>query len=430
MTKKSEEIFQEKTDYKELVFKIFRYKYWFVISVVVFVGIAYLFNKMTVTQYSNQTMLLLNQNENNSFMSSPDIMQGFGLFGSNQNIENELGILTSFTLVNDAITQLNLEVSLFREDYIFGNLLKNDFLKSDKEIYGNPPIQVSIDKTSPQPIYLPVSFRILNEKEIMIESIGSNVPIYSYLEDDIVFLSDSIKIKGIYKFGDEIKGKNYNFKIHLLDKRAIANYQKSNTYFYFNNLNILTLQFMGSLSAFNTSKTSSLVVISMVGDNKHKITDFLNTLSNAYLERNLEKKNRIAINTVKFIDSQISEVSDSLSITESRLQNFRTYNKVMDLGFQGQKSYEKMNELESQRAILIMQKKYYDYIQEYFEKNHDMSDLIAPSSMNIQDPMLNQLIGQLISLNSERTNLLNRGNTKNLFLNNIEVQIGNLKKRF
>ncbi len=34
-----------------------------------------------------------------------------------------------------------------------------------------------------------------------------------------------------------------------------------------------------------------------------KITDFLNTLTKVYLEKNLEKKNKIAFNTVKFIDS-------------------------------------------------------------------------------------------------------------------------------
>jgi capsular exopolysaccharide synthesis family protein len=75
-----------------------------------------------------------------------------------------------------------------------------------------------------------------------------------------------------------------------------------------------------------------------------------------------------------------------------------------------------------------MQRKYYDEIKDYFEKNRDMSDLIAPSSMDIQDPLLNQLINELITLNSQRSNLLNQGNTKNLFLNNIEIQIANLKK--
>ncbi|MBK9356490.1 MAG: polysaccharide biosynthesis tyrosine autokinase [Bacteroidales bacterium] len=428
MVKKSEEIFQQKTDYKDLIFKLLRQKHWFIISAVVFIGITYIFNKLTVPQYRNQTVLLLKEEEKNSFLTSQDIMQGFGLFGANQNIENELGVLQSFSLINSAITQLNLEVTIFKENYHFGNVLKYDFLKDDKEIYGKPPVQISIDKSNIQPINLPIYFKILNDKEVMIETFGFNVQMYDYLVDDVVFLADTVRIKGVYKFGDEIKGKYFNFKVHLLDKQSIAQLQKEKTYFVFNNLNALTLMSQASISAVNTSKTSSLVVITMSGDNKYKISDFLNTLSNAYLERNLEKKNRIAINTVKFIDSQISEVSDSLTFAESKLQRFRTNNQVMDISYQGQQSIEQMSQLESEKAILMVQQKYYNYIKGYFEKNKDMSDLVAPASMNVQDPLLNQMISQLITLNSERTNLLNQGNVKNLRLNTIEVQVSNLKK--
>lgn len=360
-------------------------------------------------------------------MTGENIMQGFGLFAGNQNIENEIGILQSFTLIYDAIVQLNLESSIYKEKYIFGNALDIEFLKSDEDIYKDSPVRISIDKSSLQPIDLPIYFKILDNKKVKIEAHGVEIPMYSYLEDEVIYIADSININGIYNFDEEIKGKNFSFKMHLKSKEPSL-WKEEKTYFIFNNLNLLTLEYQSKLSAINTSKTSSLVVISMKGGDKYKITDFLNTLSNAYLDRNLEKKNRIAVNTVKFIDSQISEVSDSLSIAESKLQNFRTTNQVMDLSFQGQKSFEKMNELESQRAVLLVQQKYYDYIKDYFNQNSDMSDLIAPSSMGVQDPILNQLIVELITLNSERRNLLNKGNTKNLFLNNIEIQIGNLKK--
>jgi tyrosine-protein kinase Etk/Wzc len=426
--KKSEEIFQQKTDYKDLIFKIWRFKIWFIASVLIFLAGSYFFNKLSTVVYSNQTTLLLKESERNNFLSSQDVMQGFGLFGSNQNIENELGVLTSYTLINDAVSQLNLETSFYREDYIFGNQLKFNFLKTVEESYNNKILQVSINKSELQPIDLPIYFTILNKDEIKIEAYGKNVPIYDYIDDNIVTFADVLKIEGKYKFGEEIKGKYFNFKIHLINNGEDIHPSKEKSYFNFNSLSYLTLKYQASIAANVTSRTSSLVIITMNGDSKYKITDFLNTLTNAYLERNLEKKNRIAINTVKFIDSQISEVSDSLTFAESKLQNFRTSNRVTDISFQGQQSLERMNQLESERALLVMQKKYYDYIRGYFERNTDLSDLIAPSSMNVQDRILNQMIPELITLNSERTNLLNQGNIKNLRLNTIEVQIANLKK--
>ncbi len=424
--KKTSDILQQKTDYKELFYKLYRHKKWFIVSLIVFLTTAYLFNKIATSIFENQTTLLLQEEEKSSFMTGENIMQGFGLFGGNQNIENEIGILQSFTLVNDAIIQLNLETSLYKKEYTFGDMLNFDFLRSDKEIYNDSPVRITINKSNLQPIDLPISFRIIDNKKVKIEAYGIDVPMYSYLEDEVIFLADTVSINGIYNFEDEIKGKYFDFKVHLKTKE-INLWKDEQMYFVFNVLNLLTLLHQANIEAINTSKTSSLVIITMKGDNKYKITDFLNTLSNSYLDRNLEKKNRIAINTVKFIDSQISEVSDSLSIAESKLQNFRTANQVMDLSFQGQKSFEKMSELESQRAVLLIQQKYYEYIRDYFNRNNDMSDLIAPSSMGVQDPLLNQMILELITLNSERRNLLNRGNTKNLFLNNIEIQINNLK---
>lgn len=428
MAKKSEEIFQQKTDYKELIFKIWRFKGWFILSLFIFLAGAYLFNKLSTVIYSNQTMLLLKESERNNFLTSQDMMQGFGLFGGNHNIENELGVIRSYTLINDAVSQLNLETSFYKEDYLFGDYLKLSFLKTIEETYNEKVFQVSINKSELQPIDLPVYFRILSKDEFMLEASGTDVPIYDYI-NDIIVTHANVSISGKFKFGQQIKGQYYDFKVHLTNPAAdLPATPKARTYFSFNSLSYLTLTYQANISAVQTSRTSSLVIINMQGDNKYKITDFLNTLTNAYLERNLEKKNRIAINTVKFIDSQISEVSDSLSYAESKLQNFRTTNRVTDISFQGQQSIERMNQLESERALLIVQKKYYDYIRSYFEKNTDMSDLIAPSSMNVQDRTLNQLITELITLNSERSNMLNQGNVKNLRLNTIEVQIANLKK--
>jgi capsular exopolysaccharide synthesis family protein len=426
--KKSEEIFQQKTDYKDLVLKIWRFKGWFILSVIFCFSGAYLFNKLSTVIYTNQTTLLLKESERNNFLTSQDMMQGFGLFGGNQNIENELGVISSYTLINDAVSQLNLETSFYKENYLFGNQLKFDFLKTTEESYNENILQVSINKSDLQPIDLPIYFKILNDNEVMIEAYGKDVLIYDYIDDNIVTIADVLKIEGKYKFGEEIKGKYFNFKVHLINNGNDIPTSKEKMFFSFNSHSYLTLKYMASITANVTSRTSSLVIINMNGDNKYKITDFLNTLTNSYLERNLEKKNRIAINTVKFIDSQISEVSDSLTYAESKLQNFRTSNRVTDISFQGQQSIERMNQLESEKALLIMQKKYYDYIKGYFERNTDLSDLIAPSSMNVQDRILDQMISELITLNSERTNMLNQGNVKNLRLNTIEVQIANLKK--
>jgi len=90
--------------------------------------------------------------------------------------------------------------------------------------------------------------------------------------------------------------------------------------------------------------------------------DFLNKYLEAYLNEDLSKKNKIARSTINFIDSQISEISDSLQLSESKLQDFRAVNRVTNLSYQGQQALEQMTNIEAQLSTLQIQERYYNYI--------------------------------------------------------------------
>ncbi len=69
----------------------------------------------------------------------------------------------------------------------------------------------------------------------------------------------------------------------------------------------------------------------------------------------------------------------------------------MDLSFQGQQIFEQLSKLENERAALDVQKKYYEYLNNYLATNTELSDIPAPSSMNVVDPILTNLVSQLIT---------------------------------
>jgi tyrosine-protein kinase Etk/Wzc len=200
-------------------------------------------------------------------------------------------------------------------------------------------------------------------------------------------------------------------------------------YFHLNNINTLTLQYQNSISTETTSETSTLIRITLSGNNMQRITDFLNNLTSAYLGKSLDKKNKTALSTIDFIDTQISDIADSLNFVESTLKNFRTSQGVMDLNFQGQQVFEQLNKLENEKAIIDVQKKYYQYLSTYLENNTEFTDIAAPSSMNVVDPLLSTLVTQLMNLNAERVSLMNNNaNKQNLYLNDINIRIENVKK--
>ncbi|MCB0805049.1 MAG: polysaccharide biosynthesis tyrosine autokinase [Bacteroidales bacterium] len=422
----SEEIFQQKTDIKEIIFNLLRYKHYFIITVIIAIGFAYLANKYSTPKYFNKTILLVKEEKRGGLMGgSGDLMQSFDLFGGISNVENELTIIKSFPVINQAVLELNLETTYGTEQ----NMFPFDFLpfKSYTELYKSAPIHVIMDQTHLQPVGVRLYVDVINDSTYRLQATGERVGLYNYLTNEVTDYIDSISINRVLKFGDKIVGPNYSFSVHLLENYIPAQFREKRLYFSFNNLIWMAGNYQARVGVGTLSATSSLVQVTLSGTHPAKITDFLNSLTKVYLERNLEKKNKIAFNTVKFIDSRIADIADSLMYAENKLQNFRTSKQVMNLSFQGQKLYEKINSLENDRATILVKQKYYNYIQEYFERNNDVSDLVAPSSMEVQDPVLNELISNLLSLNSQRMNYLQQDQSKNLFLKDLEIQIENLK---
>lgn len=426
MSKAAEEIFQQKMDFKEVIMKVLKYKYFFIISVTVAVILAFLLNKYSERKYANGTTLLIREEKANSFMSSGAGMMGeFDLFGGIQNVENELSLLNSFTVINQAIQELNLEVSYLLEESLFP--LKFLPFYSHTDLYDNSPIQVIIDQPHPQPVNVKFYVEVLSDSTFKLKVQSEDVVLYDYVSNKNVGNIDSLSYYGMFRFGEKISGKYFSFIVHKNEHLKPSLFKNKRLLFYFNDLFLLTLFYQGNLSIGTTTTTSSVVAITLTGTHPKKITDFLNNLTKVYLAKNLEKKNKIAYNTVKFIDSRISDIADSLRFAENKLQFYRSSNQVMNLSFQGEQLYERINALESERSLIIIKKQYYDYIQSYFEKNNDVSDLVAPSAMEVQDEVLSGLITDLLTLNNQRMNYL-QNNPKNLFLKDIEIQINNIKK--
>jgi capsular exopolysaccharide synthesis family protein len=194
-------------------------------------------------------------------------------------------------------------------------------------------------------------------------------------------------------------------------------------YFEFYHQDILANNYLKKLKVAPVTLKSSLIKVFFQGENLGLTIDFLNKYLQSYLGNDLSKKNSIAKNTVAFIDSQISTMSDSLVKSESKLKDYRSNNQVTDISYQGQQALLEMKKIESDLSALQVQEHYYNYILDYFNKNKDMSSLAPPSSANVNDPLMNTLVLDLQSLSNQRAALISGNAEKNLFLGPIENKI-------
>jgi len=154
----------------------------------------------------------------------------------------------------------------------------------------------------------------------------------------------------------------------------------------------------------------------------------MNQLMKDYSDQNLERKNHIALITIDYIDRQLNEISDSLSMTESNLQQFRSANQVLDVAEQSSGISAQYIQLQNQLAELVTRKRYYDYVATYLANNEDFSNISFPASLGIPDQILTNLITELISAQSQRANLIDNKQEKNPLVNKLTIKIDNIKK--
>jgi tyrosine-protein kinase Etk/Wzc len=402
---------------KEYLKKAVSFKLFYLICLIVFGTSAFLINKFSIPVYQVTASILLAQNnrQSSAILGSTELFKGSEFMQDNKNIENETSMLSSFSLVESAITSLNFEVAYFIE--------KPGLLKQKNEIYLESPITVTIDKSHNQPFDVDFYVDILNDSSFRLSASKEEILLYNYVDNEIESKSKNFSINNVYKFNQTISTNYFRFSVTLNQKNSKLFDKGNKLFFKLNHLDYITMSYLSRMKIEPVSPLASILSISYMGENLDKIRAFLNKYIELYLNANLEKKNKISVNTIKFIDSQISQISDSLVSSEANLRDYKSANQVMDLSFQGQRIFDQMSQIETERANMEVQKQYYKYIIDYFDKNKDFSRVVPPASMNVMDPIMNQLITELISLNSERSSIVNTNSQKNLFLAEIENKI-------
>jgi capsule polysaccharide export protein KpsE/RkpR len=161
----------------------------------------------------------------------------------------------------------------------------------------------------------------------------------------------------------------------------ISDYKKNDYSFYFRPMSFLLRKY-GDVQV-NIPNESSIMTVSLEHSNPQKAGLYLNSLMQNYLAKGIERENQIAQRTIDFIDSQVSTLVDSLQLSEQKLEDFRSTNKLVDIDYQAQQAYLRQNELERQKAELTIQKRYLEYPKEPSGKFLNVDELIGPTTLGI-----------------------------------------------
>jgi capsular exopolysaccharide synthesis family protein len=397
----------------ELKVVLFNYlKSWPFILICTVVGLlaAFLFNRYTTPVYSVQSSVIVADEPQNL---GADMFESVGLLPIKSNVENEIGILKSYTLSKQAIHELGLDVFFYTSDLL---LISN-------QQYANLPVSVEVDWDHYQLVRGKFELEVLDANTFRISALEDEYelfdpadPFYKTKTEDLPAFSSQ------YEFGEKVETNSLNFKVQNLKAKPGDILQ-----FELIDHHSLALFLQEKIAVAPINKQASILNISFETPVRKMGEDYLNKLMEVYLQRELDLKNQAAENTIRFIEDQLSGITDSLAYFEGRLERYRSENRIFNLSEEGSQIFLRLQELEKDKAQTEINLKYFQTLQNYLS-NDELEDLVAPSITGNTDPLMQSLVTSLSELQAEKLRLSANFSAQTPAVREINNQIRNTKK--
>jgi len=387
---------QEKKEAKNIFLKYLRKWPLFLLFCLAGGAIGYYYYKNSPNIYEVKSRILI-KNEDNSLGSVFNLDNPMLTMGKRTSIENQIGILKSYTLFRKALDNLNWKTSWFREELLY-----------NAEMYNNEPFKLIVPPSAKNSENVFLKIVALDDKRYKIEAEG---------ETTMNGYRQTIEFEQTGNFGEPFKNDFFNFTLNRGKGKIDQTYLLR-----FNNLHWLTSYYLGK-TQIDLEDNSDLISIRIHGENIHKEADFINELNNVFIDFGMENKFHNSEKSMQFIDSQLSRIEQTLGTAEEEFSKFRRNNQVMNLGQEAQLIYSKLEEIENEQYLTQLQNDYYTELQQYLDDSRKIGDMVSPSVIGIKDPDLSGMLSRLTELYTRREQLSYSVQEKNPSLIMLEKDI-------
>ena len=394
-------------DIQELLFKYLIHWPWFVGAVIVCLIAAYVYLYIATPVYNISATVLIKDDKKGGSSNNVAGLDELGLSGlitSSQSIDNEIEVLRSKTLVKEVVNYLNLYVTYQDDDQI-----------PSKELYKTSPVQVSM---------IPQEAENL-KKNIVIEmvvqpqgSLDVNVKmrdkeIQKHFEKLPAILPTDQGTLSFFQTKDSISSKKMEeVSYPVQDVRHI-------TATISQPMNVAR-GYCENLSIEPTSKTTSVVTLSLKNSSLQRGQDFINQLLEMYNRNTNNDKNEIAQKTAEFIDERIGIISKELGSTEADLETFKRDAGITDLSSDAQIALTSNAEYEKKQVENRTQISLVEDLKKYLGHNEYE---ILPSNVGLKDITLAAQIDRYNEMLIERKRLLRTSTENNPAIINLDTSI-------
>ncbi|RBL89664.1 GumC family protein [Chitinophaga flava] len=378
-------------DLRSILDKVLSNWYWFVLCGILTIALAWVYLRYATPGYLINAKILVQDQQKGGNIPGEELFQQLELFSNKSNVDNEVEILKSRSLMEKVVNSLELNVRYFTE----GRVKKT-------EVFNKRPF--SMHWLSLKDTLSAVSYTVRPQGR-----------------DSFALHREDLSLRGAW--GDTIRlpeGVMTLARHHTVDSIE-AEYD----------VNVVSIDnavadLMTQLNVSIPNKQVSTIDLALTTTIPGKGEEILNTLIDAYRHASVEDKNRIADSTIDFIDKRLRIVSTELLGVERNIQQFKQDNQLADLTEQSKLlvsgTGDNLKQLTDAQVKLNVINSMEEYIRD--EKNNKR---IVPSSMIVQDPTFVGLVEKYNTLQLERERQLLASTPSNPVVVNLDRQLSGIR---
>ena len=373
---------------------------WFVLSLVVALGVATLYLMRTPNIYTRSASILV-KDDSKGGGSAGAAMSEFndlGIFKNNTNINNELQTLKSPTLMTEVVKRLGLnEVYTMREG-----------LKS-VELYKTSPCWVTFDQPSDQSLSFVIHIQsptevTLDDWTLDGESLDETYSVT--LGDSVQTAVGSLVVTATAAFQNDWVGKKVRYT-----RGSVRSY---------------TDRYTAALQANLSNKEATIIDLSIDDVSIQKAEDILNTLIEVYNEKWVLDKNQIAISTSKFISDRLGVIETELGHVDENISSYKSQHLLPDVQAASSLYMTQSAEYKKQLQALSNQLSTAQYIRR--ELSGKQIDQPLPSNSGISSGNIEGQIEEYNKLVLDRNRLIANSSEKNPLVVDLTASLKTLKR--
>ncbi len=410
--------FEDIINVKQVLFQILKYWKIYLFFILLFLWLAYEYNKRQQNIYELDTLISVKDEQNPFFTTNMSLVFNWG--GPSDKVNTIITTFKSRKHNEKVLRDLKLYIKYFTEGKYF-----------DIDIFGKAPFEVVPKETEYQAIGIPIKIKFLSDNEFELsyapEKDIDKIKFFNYSTETSKKESydpEILNFSKVFKTGEEINTPLFKGKI----LRIPENHLNVGKDYYFKFLNFHSLvDSYRKLYVDNFKDNTSMIILKKKGKNPLKIQDYLNTSVRILQEKLLRDKNSFATNTIRFIDSTLTLLKKDLRQSGLRLQEFQKNKKEFALDNPSENLYVQLLSLDKEKSMLETQRLYYKSLLDYL-KNNNFSRIPSPSIAGITDPLIIENTKKLTELSIQREEMKKIMTPGSVALREIDTEIENIKQ--